>query len=97
MTASGEIGHEPGFEPVAQRGHAGALRCQGGAGGRGGGAKAGDPRDILGAGAGAALLAAAPDERIERASAASRLTSAPTPLGPPILCPEASEDRLRAH
>jgi hypothetical protein len=62
--------------------HAGKIVLSG----LGRGTEAGDGSNVLGAGAASPLLAATGDERWE--ACLPRMTSAPTPLGPPSLCAE---------
>ena len=64
MTACGVMVLRPGFQPVAQRPHAGDIRSERLQGGLGGGAEARNPGNILGAGPRPALLPAAPDQRL---------------------------------
>src|SRR5262249_43588862 len=82
----GRGGLEAGFEPLAQRRHARALRGKPVAGRRGCRAEARDGGHVLGAGAHVALLAAALDERIQAAKRRPRNERAHT-LGGADLVP----------
>ena len=98
ITACGEIARRPASKQVAQRQHVRGLGRRLRDGRRGGGPECGNAGDVLGAGAHAALLAAAANERIGEVNVLARAAPARRrPSGRRSCAPRASTDRRRAR